>query len=231
MFSGSRRCGGPLEFITWPVTSLCPTVGILQVEQPEVAQVGDGVASPNSLLQTCRPILTITKEVTVDEPASEVSKMVWIPMVDPKIVKQLRALHALGWGSKRIAKELGIARNSVRRRYLRQGDAAETQTRPKARTLDDVQRAVAAKLLDGPAQGNAVVVKRLLAPRPARERRYGGPAGADGSRHRGSHYSTVGLDEKRATIRGVLRVVPPRTRFPTWGASGGVSEVALRIAG
>jgi predicted transcriptional regulator len=98
----------------------------------------------------------------MDESASEGSKMVWVPMVDPEIVKQLRALHALGWGNKRIAKELGIARNSVRR-YLRQGDAAETQTRPKARTLDDVQRAIAAKLLDGPAQGNAVVVKRLLA--------------------------------------------------------------------
>lgn len=93
--------------------------------------------------------------------ASEGRKTVWVPMVDPEIVKQLRALHALGWGSKRIAKELGIARNSVRR-YVRDGAAAEIQTRPNARTLDDSQIALAAELLDGPAQGNGVVVKRLL---------------------------------------------------------------------
>ena len=57
---------------------------------------------------------------------------------------------------------MGIARNSVRR-YLRGGPAAETQTRPNARTLSDEQRAIAAELLDGAAQGTGVVVKRLLA--------------------------------------------------------------------
>lgn len=98
----------------------------------------------------------------MDESASEGRKTVWVPMVDPEIVKQLRALHSLGWGSKRIAVELGIARNSVRR-YLRGGAAAETQTRPKARTLSDEECSIAAKLLDGPAEGNGVVVKRLLA--------------------------------------------------------------------
>lgn len=50
-------------------------------------------------------------------------------MLEPEIVKQIRALTALGWGKKRIARELGIARNSVRR-YVREGEAAETQTRP-----------------------------------------------------------------------------------------------------
>jgi len=50
------------------------------------------------------------------------------------------------------------------------------------------------------------------------------------------HYSTVGLDEKRAAIKGVLRLVPPSpTTEPTstteGGVSGGVSEVNLRIAG
>jgi transposase len=98
----------------------------------------------------------------MDESESQVTKTVWVPMVDPEIVKQLRALHALGWGIKRIARELRIARNSVRR-YLREGVAAETQTRPNARTLDDTQRELATELLDGPAQGNGVVVKRLLA--------------------------------------------------------------------
>jgi transposase len=83
-------------------------------------------------------------------------------MVDPEIVRQIRALAELRWGSKRIARELGISRNSVRQ-YRREGEAAETQTRPNARTLDDAQQAAARTLLDGPAEGNAVVVKRLLA--------------------------------------------------------------------
>jgi transposase len=85
-----------------------------------------------------------------------------VAMVDPEIVRQLRALHALGWGARRIARELGIARNSVRR-YLREGAAAETQTRPGAWTLDSEQRQAARRLLDGAAAGNGVVVRRLLA--------------------------------------------------------------------
>lgn len=53
------------------------------------------------------------------------------------------------------------------------------------------------------------------------------------------HYSTVGLDEKRAAIKGVLRLVPPSpstepTTEPTSTTEGGVSgwgwEVNLRIA-
>lgn len=85
-----------------------------------------------------------------------------VPMVDTEIVRQLRALAACGWGSRRIACELGIARNSVKR-YLRLGPAAEVQARPGAWTLDDEGREAARKLLDGPAEGNAVVVQRLLA--------------------------------------------------------------------
>jgi DNA invertase Pin-like site-specific DNA recombinase len=61
-------------------------------------------------------------------PGSEQATLV-VALVDPEIVRQLRALHALGRGARRIARELGIARNSVRR-YLREGAAAETQTRP-----------------------------------------------------------------------------------------------------
>ena len=96
------------------------------------------------------------------EAGSQETKTLWVPMVDPEIVKQIRALAALGWGKKRIARELGVARNSVRR-YLREGAAAETQTRPGAWTLDADQQEVARTLLDGPAAGNGVVVKRLLA--------------------------------------------------------------------
>lgn len=98
----------------------------------------------------------------MDQTAGKEAATLTVPMVDPEIVKHLRALKALGWGSKRIARELGIARNSVRR-YLRGGDAAETQTRPGAWTLDAEQQATARALLDGPAAGNSVVVQRLLA--------------------------------------------------------------------
>lgn len=98
----------------------------------------------------------------MDQTAGNEMATLTVPMVDPEIVRQLRTLHELGWGAKRIARELGIARNSVRR-YLRQGAAAETQTRPGARTLDVAQEATARTLLDGAAEGNAVVVRRLLA--------------------------------------------------------------------
>jgi len=85
-----------------------------------------------------------------------------VPMLEPEIVSRIRLLHRLGWGTKRIAREVGAARNSVRR-YLREGEAAERQERPAARTLDATQTDAARALLDGPAAGNAVVVQRLLA--------------------------------------------------------------------
>ncbi len=97
----------------------------------------------------------------MDQTAGNDRVRLTVPMVDPEIVRQLRGLAALGWGTKRIARELGIARNSVKR-YLRSDDA-ETQIRPGAWTLDAVQRDVATSLLDGPAEGNSVVVQRLLA--------------------------------------------------------------------
>src|ERR1700681_865333 len=84
-----------------------------------------------------------------------------VPMVEPEVLRHMRTLVERGWGSKRIAHELGIARNTVRR-YLRGGSAAEAQVRPKARRLDDETRANAARLLETTAEGNAVVVRDLL---------------------------------------------------------------------
>jgi transposase len=98
----------------------------------------------------------------MDQTAGNRQATLPVAMVDPEIVRQLRALRVLGWGAKRIARELGIARNSVRR-YLREGAAADTQTRPGAWTLDGEQREAARGLLDGAAAGNGVVVRRLLA--------------------------------------------------------------------
>ena len=43
-----------------------------------------------------------------------------VPMVEAEAVRQMRDLASKGWGAKRIARELGLARNTVRR-YLRGG--------------------------------------------------------------------------------------------------------------
>lgn len=82
-------------------------------------------------------------------------------MVDPEVVQQIRGLRTQGWGAKRIARELGIARNTAKR-YLRGGDAALVQVRPEARVLDEAQRERAVALFDEVAEGNAVVVHREL---------------------------------------------------------------------
>jgi transposase len=82
-------------------------------------------------------------------------------MIEPEVVRQVRVLSARGWGAKRIAAELGVARNTVRR-YLRGGLEAEVQRRPKARRLDEDARAEAKQMFVGLAEGNAVVVRREL---------------------------------------------------------------------
>jgi transposase len=82
-------------------------------------------------------------------------------MVETETVRLIRELSQRGWKLKRIARELGVARNTVKR-YLRGGEAAERQEHAARRQLDEAQRREAARLLDGPAEGNAVVVARLL---------------------------------------------------------------------
>ena len=99
------------------------------------------------------------REAGVSLPSREVHEM-----IEPEVVRQVRVLFARGWGAKRIAKELGIARNTVRR-YLRDDGGAETQVRPGARALDDDARAEARQMFVGLAEGNAVVVQRELARR------------------------------------------------------------------
>jgi transposase len=84
-----------------------------------------------------------------------------VPMVEHEVVRKIRTLAKAGWGAKRIGKELGVARNTVRR-YLRGGQGALTQARPEARVLDEVQQAKAVQLWEGPAEGNAAVVRKLL---------------------------------------------------------------------
>lgn len=87
-----------------------------------------------------------------------------VRMVEPEIVRQIRALRELRWGTRRIAAELGINRGTVKR-YLRGGEAAEVQQRPSARSLSDEQCTEVVRLFDTTAEGNAVVVQQLLAER------------------------------------------------------------------
>src|SRR5512142_1390245 len=94
--------------------------------------------------------------VVVAPPTAEV------PMVEAEAVREMRELAAKGWGAKRIARELGLARNTVRR-YLRGGPAAEVQERPTARCLDEAARTEALALFDGAADRDAVVVADILA--------------------------------------------------------------------
>jgi transposase len=84
-----------------------------------------------------------------------------VPVIEAKAVQELRELHARGWGSRRIARELGLARNTVKR-YLGEKCEAGVQTRPSARALDDEGRGVAVGLFESEAGGNAVVVAELL---------------------------------------------------------------------
>lgn len=84
-----------------------------------------------------------------------------VEMVEPEVVRRMRQLSELGWGAKRIALEVGVARNTVRR-YLRGGESAGVQLRPGARALDEDGRAQARQLFATSAAGNAVVVTREL---------------------------------------------------------------------
>jgi predicted transcriptional regulator len=90
-----------------------------------------------------------------------VSPTVEVPVVEGALVTAIRELRSRGWGSKAIARELSVARNTVRR-YLR-GAAPGVQVRPTARCLSDAHRATAQTLFRSTAEGNAVVVQRLLA--------------------------------------------------------------------
>lgn len=115
-----------------------------------------------------RPILTPVDAPAADAAAGAPAMTESLPtmasevvMVTPEVVRQIRTLSQLSWGAKRIARELGISKNTVKR-YVRGGPMAEVQIRPEARclTADDIVAAV--QLFDGAAEGNAVVVARLL---------------------------------------------------------------------
>jgi transposase len=86
-----------------------------------------------------------------------------IRMLEPEVVDRIRELSGQGLGSKRIARELGISRNSVRR-YLA-GATVGFQERPMARRLDDDTLREVLGLYGTVAEGNTVVIQQELARR------------------------------------------------------------------
>ena len=80
-------------------------------------------------------------------------------MHGPEDVEMMLRLHSLGWGTRRIAEELGVARNTVRR-YLRQG-GWEPYGRPRrASQLDGLETWLKERFLQH--AGNADVVRQEL---------------------------------------------------------------------
>jgi transposase len=82
-------------------------------------------------------------------------------MLEPEVVDRIRDLSGRGFGSKRIARQLKISRNTVRR-YLA-GAAAGFAERPAARRLDEDTRREVQRLYGSVAQGNTVVIQQELA--------------------------------------------------------------------
>lgn len=84
-----------------------------------------------------------------------------VPVIDGDVVTAIRTLAGRGVGKRTIAREVGVSINTVRR-YLRRPVEAGHQVRP-ARRLSEDWRSEAHRLYAGAAEGNAVVVRRLLA--------------------------------------------------------------------
>lgn len=56
-------------------------------------------------------------------------------MLQPDEVAAMMRLHGIGWGAKRLAREFGCARNTVRR-YLRQGGTTAFRQPARRSALD-----------------------------------------------------------------------------------------------
>jgi transposase len=84
-------------------------------------------------------------------------------MLKPAVVDLIRELSGQGLGSKRIARQLGISRNSVRRYCA--GARVGFQERPASRCLDAATQHEVKRLFETVAEGNTVVVQQELAGR------------------------------------------------------------------
>ncbi|MCK7491584.1 MAG: hypothetical protein MZW92_07705 [Comamonadaceae bacterium] len=80
-------------------------------------------------------------------------------MLAPQEVQKMLALQALGWGAKRISRELGCSRNTVRE-YLRQGGWRPMRTAHREGVLEPHRQWLAERLRQH--RGNADVVRQDL---------------------------------------------------------------------
>lgn len=81
-------------------------------------------------------------------------------MLAPQEVQRMLALHALGWGAKRISQELGCSRNTVRE-YLRRGGWRPMDVAARSGVLEPHRQWLAERLRQH--RGNADVVRQDLA--------------------------------------------------------------------
>jgi transposase len=93
-------------------------------------------------------------EVTLRQPQEDQG------MLEPEVVDLIHELAGQGLGSKRIAQQVGVSRNCVRR-YLA-GAKVGYQERPAARCLDDATRQTVLDLYGTVAEGNTVVIQQEL---------------------------------------------------------------------
>ena len=80
-------------------------------------------------------------------------------MQSPEDVAAMLRLKACGWGTKRIADELGVSRNTVKR-YLRQGGWAPYASPQRSKSLEGLEEWLKARFLQH--AGNAAVVLQDL---------------------------------------------------------------------
>src|SRR6187397_367464 len=74
-------------------------------------------------------------------------------MQTPELVEQILGLHQKGWGQKRISKDLGISRNTVRR-YLRAKGWTPYRTLQKQKKLSTLEDWFVRAILKCPLSSN-----------------------------------------------------------------------------
>jgi predicted transcriptional regulator len=94
------------------------------------------------------------------------SRITEVPVIEGQVVTAIRTLAGRGVGKKAIAREVGVAVNTVRR-YLRAPIMAGQQVRPAARRLTDDRRGEARTLYEGPAGGNATAAPSVMRGMPS----------------------------------------------------------------
>src|SRR4029450_4311770 len=89
-----------------------------------------------------------------------VSPSAEVPVVEGELVTAIRRLAGCGWGTKAIARELAVARNTVRR-YVRSAVPVGVQARPTARRLSEAGVGAGPTLFWRGGAGQAGVGERL----------------------------------------------------------------------